>query len=163
MGDSAPSLLYKDTDKLRAKASRPQPIDDSTFQSIEPRRKELLPKLLTHLINKCRSEIKPRNKSHQEEDTNEYRIVLSHIICESEIAVTRQILLMQKVDGEGGGCEPVDPANMPQLHLTENEEKRERGNNTQGRGIANESINKRIIPHQGTPHTPEEGEGKQCG
>ena len=64
MGDSAPSLLYKDTDKLRAKASRPQPIDDSAFQSIEPRRKELLPKLLTHLINKCRGEIKPRNKSH---------------------------------------------------------------------------------------------------
>ena len=112
-----PHLFHKDTDKSRAKASRPQPIDDSTFQSIEPRRKELLPKLLTHLINKCRSEIKPRNKSHQEEDTNEYRIVLSHIICESEIAITRQILLMQKVDGEGGGCEPVDPANMPRFIL----------------------------------------------
>ena len=47
MGYGAPSLLHKDTDKLRAKASRPQSIDDSAFHSIEPRRKELLPKLLT--------------------------------------------------------------------------------------------------------------------
>ena len=163
MGDSAPCLLHKDTDKLRVKASRLQPIDDCAFHSIEPRRKELLPKLLTHLINKCRSEIKPRHKSHQEEDTNEYRIVLPHIICKSKIAATCQILLMQKVDGEGGGCEPVDPAHMPQLNLTKKEEERQRGDNTQGLGIANESVNKSIIPHQGTPHTPEEDEGKQCG
>ena len=98
MGDSAPCLLHKDTDKLRVKASRLQPIDDCSFHSIEPRRKELLPKLLTHLINNCRSEIKPRHKSHQEENTNEYRIVLPHIICKSKIAATCQILLMQKVN-----------------------------------------------------------------
>ncbi|GGM53505.1 hypothetical protein GCM10007088_10350 [Porphyromonas pasteri] len=70
---------------------------------------------------------------------------------------------MQEVDGEGGSCEPINPADMPQLNLAKEEEERERGNNTQGRGIANESVNKSIIPHQGTPHTPEKDEGKQCG